>query len=133
MRDDTKQGDVRMKLVLKAAVAALCFASQAYAIDASFHPSTYTTYKKHGPYSGSVQVMENFPAVGKYIEIGLVRVPTDQVSGGSEAISELKEAAARHGGMAIVLEDDARIFNAGGTTERGTRPINATATAVILQ
>lgn len=122
-----------MKLVIKAAIVALCFTSQAYAIDAEFHPSTYTTYKKLAPYNGSVQVMEHLPAVGKYIEIGLVRVPTDRVSSSSEAISELKQAAAQHGGVAIVLEDDARIFAAGGTTERGTRPINATATAVVLQ
>lgn len=122
-----------MKLILKAAAITLCFASAASATDASFHPSTYTTYKKHGPYSGDVKVMERFPEVGKYIEIGLVRVPTNQVNNGYQALDELKEAAARHGGMAIVLEDDARIFMGNGTTERGTRPINATATAVILQ
>lgn len=123
-----------MKLILKAAaVAAIFVATQAQASDATFHPSTYTTYKKHGPYNGSVRVMEQLPAVGKYIEIGLVRVPTSKVSSSYQALDELKEAAAQHGGTAIVLEDDARIFCAGGHTERGTTPINATATAVILQ
>lgn len=122
-----------MKLFLSILAVSSMLAGTASAQDAEFHASTYTNYKKHGPYNGSVQVLNTFPDVGEYIEIGLVRIGTDKVYNYYDALDELKEAAARHGGMAIVLEDDAKLFSEGHLTDRGTRPLNATATAVILQ
>lgn len=121
-----------MKLSLSVFVVSLMVTSAAMAADAEFHASTYTTYKKHSPYAGSVKVLDRTPDIGQYIEIGLVRIGTDKVYSYYDALDELKEAAAKHGGTAIVLEDDAKIFSEGGTTDRGTRPLNATATAVIL-
>lgn len=122
-----------MKLLAVSFLAVAMAAGVASAEDAEFHPSTYTTYKKHGPNSGSVKVLEVLPPVGKYIEIGVVRVGTDKISDYYDALSDLKQAAAAHGGNAIVLEEDTRILSNGGLTDRGTRPLYATATAVIEQ
>lgn len=114
-------------------VAACLTSTAALASDAEFHPSTYTTYKKHQPNSGEVELLSELPPVGQYIEIGVVRVSTNKVSDFYDALDELKEAAARHGSNAIVLEEDARIFSEGGTTDRGTQPVNATAMALIAK
>ena len=122
-----------MRLLAVSFLAVTMTASAALAADAEFHPSTYTTYKKLGPSEADVKVLEALPPVGKYIEIGLVRVGTDKVSDYDEALNDLKKATAAHGGTAIVLEDDSKIFASGGTTSRGTRPINATATAIVEQ
>jgi len=114
-------------------IATCLLSTAALASDAEFHPSTYTTYKKHQPNLGDVQLLSELPPVGEYIEIGVVRIATKKVSGFYDALDELKATAARHGGNAIVLEEDARIFSKGGTTDRGTRPVNATAMALIAK
>ena len=105
----------------------------AFAGPAEFHPSTYTTYKQHGPNQGSVEVLSQLPADDRtYIEIGLVRIPTSTAGSYSTAIDALKEKAAEHGGNAIALEEDAKLFSAGANTPRGTQPVYATATAMIV-
>lgn len=121
-----------MKTFAISALTATLLATQAFAADAQFFPSTYTTYKKHGPFTGEVQVLDTVPPVGKYIEIGLVRVSTDAASS-YDFVDSLKKAAAMHGANALILEDDARLFSENALTERGTKPMNATATAVIKQ
>lgn len=121
-----------MKTLLTTLAISAFLSSAAFAADAEFHPSTYTTYKKHGPYNGAVRVLDRLPPAGQYTEIGLVRVGTDNVNNFSDAEQSLKSAAAQHGGTAIILEDDARLFSQGGLTPRGTTPQNATATAVIV-
>ncbi len=120
-----------MKTFIATLAATALLSTATIAADAEFHPSTYTTYKKHGPYSGSVKILEKLPAPGQYTEIGIVRVPTSKVASSSQAIRLLKAKAAQHGGNALKLEDDAVIFANGGTTDRGTRPQHATAIAVI--
>ena len=119
-----------MKSFFAATIATVILSAAAHAGEAEFHPSTYTTYKKHGPHSGSVQVLERLPAVGTYTEIGIVRIKT-QTTNGHSVVGELKEKAAQHGGTAIILEDDAKIFMADGVTPSGSKPQNATAIAVI--
>lgn len=120
-----------MKTFLKTFAAVSLMSGAAFA-DAEFHPSTYTTYKKHGAYSGSVQVLNNLPGNElSYTEIGMVRVSTKEVGSFYDALDQLKDEAAKHGGTAVVLEDDAKIFSEGGVTERGTTPENVTAIAVI--
>jgi hypothetical protein len=61
----------------------------------------------------------------------MVRVSTKKVSDYYQAIDEIKEAAAKHGGTAIVLADDAKIYSAGGMTASGKTPKNVSAIAVI--
>lgn len=119
-----------MKLFMIALVAlSALLSASAYA--AEFHPSTYTTYKKHGPYGGTVGVLNDLPAVGSYTEIGIVRVPTGDVSDYYTALDDLKKAAAEHGGTAIVLQPDAKLFAEGKNTDNGTPPHYATAIAII--
>ena len=120
-----------MKLLTTTFAISALLASSAFA-GAEFHPSTYTTYKKHGPNNGSVRVLNRLPKDElSYTEIGMVRISTKQVGGYYEALDEIKEAAAKHGGNAIVLEDDAKLFSAGATTSSGKTPRNVSAIAVI--
>lgn len=120
-----------MKTFIKTFAMATLVSGAALA-DAEFHPSTYTTYKKHGAYDGSVQVLQSLPQNElSYTEIGMVRVPTGKVGNFYEALDQMKQAAAKHGGTAIILEDDAKLFSEGALTDRGTQPANATAIAVI--
>ncbi len=121
-----------MKTFFKAFAATTFFSTAALAGSAEFHPSTYTTYKKHAAHSGSVTVLSTLPRNElSYTEIGMVRIPTQKVSNYGEALDYIKNAAAKHGGTAIVLEDDAKLFMAGGVTSRGTAPRNVSAIALI--
>lgn len=121
-----------MKTFLKTVAAVSLISGAAHAEKAEFHPSTYTTYKQHSAHNGSVQVLEALPSNElSYTEIGMVRIPTKSVSDYQQALAEIKAAAAKHGGNAIVLEEDAQLFSSGALTPRGTAPANVTATAVI--
>lgn len=120
-----------MKTFLKTFAVTALISGTAFA-GAEFHPSTYTTYVKHNAHKGSVEVLQRLPSDQlSYTEIGMVRIPSDKVANYYEALSEIKEAAAQHGGTAIILEDDAKLYSAGGLTARGTAPRNITAIAVI--
>ena len=103
----------------------LSFSSAAFA-GASFHPSTYTTYVQHQPYNGSVTLLDDYPTnEASYTEIGMVRIDTHSVRNYSDAMNQLKLAAAQHGGTAIIPSDDAKMMASGAL------PKNATAVAVI--
>ncbi len=120
-----------MKRILAALSITAVMSSAAFA-GAEFLPSTYTTYKKHSPNTGSIRVLQRLPADElSYTEIGMVRVSTKSISDYYQAIDEIKAAAAKHGGTAIVLSDDAKIYSAGGMTASGTTPKNVSAIAVI--
>ena len=121
-----------MKTFIKTVAAVSLLSSAAIADSAEFHPSTYTTYMQHAAYDGSVKVLNRLPNDElSYTEIGMVRISTNRVSDYYEALGEIKEAAAKHGGTAIVLQDDAKLYMAGGMTSRGTEPQNVTAIALI--
>lgn len=120
-----------MKHLMKIIALSALIASPAFA-GAEFHPSTYTTYKKHGPNNGSVRVLNRLPKDElSYTEIGMVRISTKQVGSYYDALEEIKDAAAQHGSNAIVLEGDAKLFSAGATTPSGSTPRNVSAIAVI--
>lgn len=120
-----------MKRTALTLAAALLFATNANA--AEFLDSTYTTYIKLKPYSGEVNVLNSAPAIGKYTEIGVVRVTPKEARNDYEtALMSLKKAAAQHGATAIVLQPDAQLFSQGKTTDRGTTPEHISAMAVTL-
>lgn len=112
------------------AATAMLTSTAAFAGDATFHPSTYTTYKKHAPHTGDVDVLQGMPSGTSHTEIGIVRVKSEQAESFDVALNSLKERAAKHGGTAIVLQDDAQIFAEGGMTEKGTPPENVSAIAI---
>lgn len=112
------------------AATAMLTSTAAYAADATFHPSTYTTYKKHAAYNGDVDVLHNAPGGNNYTEIGIVRVKSKTAGSFDVALNSLKKSAAEHGGTAIILQDDAEIYAEGGTTDKGTPPENVSAIAI---
>lgn len=121
-----------MKTFIKATLLSTSLIATAAFAGAEFHPSTYTTYVQHDAHRGEVNVLHGLPKDElSYTEIGMVRISSDQVSDYYEALEAIKSAAARHGGNAIVLADDAKLFMSGGLTDRGTSVRNISAIAVI--
>ena len=112
------------------AATAMLTGTAAFAADATFHPSTYTTYKKHSAYNGDVDVLQGMPSGTAHTEIGIVRVKSKSAGSFDVAVNSLKKRAAKHGGTAIVLQDDAQIFAEGGVTDKGTPPENVSAIAI---
>ncbi|MCI5049607.1 MAG: hypothetical protein MRY32_04670 [Rickettsiales bacterium] len=117
---------------MKTFVVTLCAMMVAgAAMAAEFHPSTYTTYKKHAAYDGRVDVLSGLPSGNGFTEIGIVRVPTAAFPDYDAAISALKNKAAQHGGTAIVLQDDAILYGQGANTDSGRKPRHVSAIAII--
>jgi len=100
---------------------------------AEFLPSTYTTYVQLPAYKGEVKVESQFPPVGKFIEIGIVRVKSADYTDYQAALLQLKVAAAKFGATVVVPSPDAQLFAEGRTTDRGTQPEFISATAITVQ